>query len=1009
MTQLNAERDDNQVLKPCDVFDLIGGTSTGGLIAIMLGRLEMGIDECICAYTELMESVFGEKINNLPVSWDGSILPQYDSKKLKGAIKDVITRAGMSPEDPMDHDSPGRCRMFVCTTAKETLQVTRLRSYKISSEGTVSATICEAALATSAATGFFDPVTIGNREFVDGAFGANNPIEEVEEEAADIWCNETRELRPLVKCILSIGTGNPTRVPVDNKMFKFLSKTLVRMATKPESTERRFMARWSNQSNAQCYFRFNVEQGLQEVHMSEYQKRSVIESATLAYLHHSVQKSSVQRCISNLSSKQGRTDVDFEIVLREHEARVAQCRILRTIRSTKNPFLAAKSAYWEVPFDRNSRYVDQQITGKIKKRLFTNPLFEPIALFGLGGVGKTQVVLELVYQIRELYLDCSVFWLPAMNMETLHQAYQRIADRAGIDTSDPHGEDVKVLVQRYLSQPESGRWLLVFDNADDHDLWNGTKDLSSVALKDYLPVSNQGAILFTTRSHKIAHYLAAGNVIQMTEMDEIRAMQVFRNNLTRKDLLKDVEGIRHVLDRLTYLPLAIVQAASFINENMTTIKGYIKLLDCQEQSAIDLLSEDFEDEGRYKSIRNPVATTWLTSFHQIYQKYPLASQYLMQMGCMAGKDIPVSFLPRSDALEQEKAIGVLVSYSFVRVQETETTLSMHRLVHLAMRNWLRSGGFLRSWENWLLPHICQRFPEPDPVNRSLWRAAMPHALHILEMTVDEEPTAYRAAMLHKVGICQVLDGRFKEASGLLTQAVENADVVHDPDHEILFNSLRSLARCYIDHRNTKEATIPIERLAKIAAEAHGSDHLRTARANIDVATLHLFKEEFSESEELFNQSIKVLLRELGPRHSDTLEVAGALVNIYISQGRLSDAGELAPLVLEMSKAAFGAGDPKTASITTKMAYIYAQLWRLDEAEALYTTALEINKQVIGSNHLHTVINMDELARTWAFQGRRNQAIALMTECVELMSQEHGPEHVYTKALLKTLEEWSSPK
>jgi len=34
------EKSDNTPL-PCDYFDLIGGTSTGGLIAIMLGRLRM--------------------------------------------------------------------------------------------------------------------------------------------------------------------------------------------------------------------------------------------------------------------------------------------------------------------------------------------------------------------------------------------------------------------------------------------------------------------------------------------------------------------------------------------------------------------------------------------------------------------------------------------------------------------------------------------------------------------------------------------------------------------------------------------------------------------------------------------------------------------------------------------------------------------------------------------------------------------------------------------------------
>ena len=46
--------------KPCDYFDMIGGTSTGGLIAIMLGRLQMTVDECIAAYTSLSDRVFDQ-------------------------------------------------------------------------------------------------------------------------------------------------------------------------------------------------------------------------------------------------------------------------------------------------------------------------------------------------------------------------------------------------------------------------------------------------------------------------------------------------------------------------------------------------------------------------------------------------------------------------------------------------------------------------------------------------------------------------------------------------------------------------------------------------------------------------------------------------------------------------------------------------------------------------------------------------------------------------------------
>lgn len=271
----------------------------------MLGRLEMDVDECIATYIQLMESVFCDKINNLPVDWSGNIKAQYDSKRLKAAIETVIISAGASPNDAMDDGNPPRCRVFVCTTAKDTLQITRLRTYHVAHEETLQATICEAALATAAATRFFEPATIGTRQFVDGAFGANNPIEEVEQEAADVWCPISRDLKPLVKCILSVGTGDPGQKPLDDNIFQFMTKTLVRMATKPEGTERRFIARWTREFAEKRYFRFNVEHGLQDVRLNEYDKRGLIEFATCEYLHHALQRSRIGECVLNLAEKEG--------------------------------------------------------------------------------------------------------------------------------------------------------------------------------------------------------------------------------------------------------------------------------------------------------------------------------------------------------------------------------------------------------------------------------------------------------------------------------------------------------------------------------------------------------------------------------------------------------------------------------------------------------------------------------------------------------------------------------
>ncbi|XWW94394.1 hypothetical protein V2A60_002337 [Cordyceps javanica] len=251
MARLNHERKETGLpsAKPCEVFDLIGGTSTGGLIAIMLGRLEMDIDECIST--------------------------------------------------------------FVCAAAKETSDITRLRSYDLPGKASIEATILDAALATSAATRFFDPVCIGARQFVDGALGANNPVEQVEREASDIWCADTAELMPQVKCFLSIGTGHLGTKAIEDKMVKLLSKTLVGMVTETEQTEARFIARWRQHYDLKRYFRFNVDHGLEGVGLDEYDQQGTMEAATESYLEHIARTTRVRDCVLNLKQKQSVYIEDF--------------------------------------------------------------------------------------------------------------------------------------------------------------------------------------------------------------------------------------------------------------------------------------------------------------------------------------------------------------------------------------------------------------------------------------------------------------------------------------------------------------------------------------------------------------------------------------------------------------------------------------------------------------------------------------------------------------------------
>lgn len=376
------------------------------------------------------------------------------------------------------------------------------------------------------------------------------------------------------------------------------------------------------------------------------------------------------------------------------------------------------------------------------------------------------MILEFVYRTRESDPDCSVFWLPATNAESLQHAYLEAGQQLGISGINEEQTDVKKLVQDRLNQETAGRWLLIFDNADDIEMWikkDGDGN-GSPALKQYLPRSSQGRTIFTTRSRKVAVKLAQENMIEISKMDERTASLLLSKSFFIQDLSTSHQDSLELLQQLTFLPLAIVQAAAYINENSITFSHYLFILKEQEQDVIDLLSEDFEDEGQYQEKKNPIATTWLVSFEHIRRLCPLAAEYLSFMCCINPRDIPESLLPPAQSRKKRMdAIGTLSAYSFVSRQSADDSLDLHRLVHLATRNWLRKEESLAKWTVKVVARLGEVFPNDNPKERSLWRTYLPHAKYVLDSSLIEDDAEERVKLLWKSGICLSHDGRYNEA------------------------------------------------------------------------------------------------------------------------------------------------------------------------------------------------------------------------------------------------------
>ncbi|XP_014557063.1 hypothetical protein COCVIDRAFT_37372 [Bipolaris victoriae FI3] len=251
--------------KPCDVFDMIVGTSTGGLIAIMLGRLEMDVEAAIDAYKRLSKRVFTPRKRTCI---GGTIVHKmlgsetFDHKVLEKVIKEIVSARLGSDTDG------GSVKFFVCATMVNG-GIQRLRSYPSTAEEPFDCTIWEAARATSAAPTFFAPIKFPNgMDFRDGGLGANNPIFEL--------INEVRKEYPTrdISIIVSLGTA------------------CSEIATNTEETAESFAAQYYHQQGIyrHKYFRFNPTNGLQGVGLDEWKKEDDMMANTLTYLRTTAQE-----------------------------------------------------------------------------------------------------------------------------------------------------------------------------------------------------------------------------------------------------------------------------------------------------------------------------------------------------------------------------------------------------------------------------------------------------------------------------------------------------------------------------------------------------------------------------------------------------------------------------------------------------------------------------------------------------------------------------------------------
>ena len=199
--------------------------------------------------------------------------------------------------------------------------------------------------------------------------------------------------------------------------------------------------------------------------------------------------------------------------------------------------------------------------------------------------------------------DVSVFWVQTSSSERFRQSYIRIAQECHIPGYDDPKADVVPLLKSWLERKDRGRWLMVIDNADNTQLASGLGGLGQ-----HIPECAHGSVLVTTRNKEVGSRLTkSGRPIEVKKMDNSESKELLEKKL--EDNRIDPSDLSTLSSRLEHLPLALVQAAAFMQEKSVPISRYLELLDKSDQDLVDLLSQDFETVGRDSETPRAVTET----------------------------------------------------------------------------------------------------------------------------------------------------------------------------------------------------------------------------------------------------------------------------------------------------------------------------------------------------------------------------------------------------------------
>ncbi|HEU5374964.1 MAG TPA: helix-turn-helix domain-containing protein [Ktedonobacteraceae bacterium] len=463
------------------------------------------------------------------------------------------------------------------------------------------------------------------------------------------------------------------------------------------------------------------------------------------------------------------------------------------IPSLRNPFFTGREAFLEML--HAYLLVDQAVTAT-----------QPYALYGLGGIGKSQLAAEYAYRYATAYQ--AVFWINAENPERMMASYLAIAEFLQLpECLESEQPRLVRAVHRWLIT--HNKWLLIWDNLEDLEL-----------LQRFLPPVRQGAILITTRKPALG-CLAFPLELPLMMLEKGAWLLLRRARILHT--LAQEEQIRQFAAQqpATYaaalelatllggLPLALDQAGAYIEETRCTISDYVQRYKQQRALLLDRRGASGGDHP------HSVAATFKLSYQRVIQEQPLAAYLLCLCVFLCEEGIPeelfaadatqlgltcnplVADLFITNPYRLDLAIATLRNLSLVKRHPETKTLSIHPLVQAVLQDAMNEKEHI-LWQQRVIKLLNIHFPEATPAT---WNQCERFLPHVLPYSIDPSPQLYSqelGQLLQKAANYLHARAQYKQSEMLYQRVLYIMEQIAEPEHPLVDKALQGLALLYAE-------------------------------------------------------------------------------------------------------------------------------------------------------------------------------------------------------------------